>query len=298
MRSAPLIKLDRNTCVVIDGLIDMFLNLHVPSEISKWEEETSFVWMTMVPLVHLAFAEGNTSCSHGNMNGGNLGNYGYGYQNNDLSHNPLQNEGDCLGNEWSASAEWYKQASQMAVSDKVETIWETCEDATNIVSARESSSSDDMKESANCDSSLSCDELAQHIKKCKELEDRLVAQNSEKDTDAVNIAASSDTPVPECQSCTMACPRTNFVWPGSKSTQKLGIFSLVHMLSIKENQKLALSENLVEYLVCLSWQLNSSGKEKILASLSNFNLASPPSLKVAAKSVLARVNGLDMVYNS
>lgn len=292
MRSAPLIKLDRDTCVVIDGLIDMFLNLHVPSEISKWEEETSFVWMTMVPLVHLAFAEGNTSCSHGNMNGGNLGNYGNG-------HKLLRNEGDCLGNEWPASAEWCKQASQVAVSDKLETIWETCGDARNIVNVMESSSSDDMKESVNCDSSLSCVELAQHIiKKCKELEEQLVAQTSEKDTDVINSAASSDTLLPECQSSIMGCSGTNFIWPGSKSTQKLGIFSLVHMLSIKENQKLALSENLVEYLVCLSWQLNSGGKEKILASLSSFNLTSPPSLKVAAKSVLARVNGLDMVYNS
>ena len=58
MHSAPLVKLDGDICVTIDELIDVFLEQHVPNEISKWEEEMSFVWMTMVPLVHLAFAAG------------------------------------------------------------------------------------------------------------------------------------------------------------------------------------------------------------------------------------------------
>ena len=62
MRSAPLVTLDNDTGVVIDELIDLFLSKHVPSEISKWEEEHSFVWITMVPLVHLAFAAGKEYC--------------------------------------------------------------------------------------------------------------------------------------------------------------------------------------------------------------------------------------------
>ena len=90
----------------------------------------------------------------------------------------------------------------------------------------------------------------------------------------------------------------SFLWPGSKSTQNLGIFSLVHMLSIKENQQLAASENLIPYLICLSWQLDNDVKQKLLESLANFHVFSPPSLKVAAKSVLARVKGLDLVFNS
>ena len=58
MRSAPLVKLDEDTCVAIDELIDVFLEQNVPSEISKWEEDTSYVWMSMMSLVHLAFAAG------------------------------------------------------------------------------------------------------------------------------------------------------------------------------------------------------------------------------------------------
>ena len=55
-------KLGRDTCVVIDDVIHEFQERHVPSEISKWEEERSSVWMTMVPLVHLAFAAGKEYC--------------------------------------------------------------------------------------------------------------------------------------------------------------------------------------------------------------------------------------------
>ena len=147
MCSAPLVKLDIDTCVAILELIDLFLDSHVPNEISEWEEKSSYVWMTMVPLVHLAFAG-------------------------------------------------------------------------RIENNRQRSS----------------------------------------------------------------------------STQKLGIFSLVHMLSIEENQQLALSENLFPYLVCLSWHLPCDEKEKLRTVLAN-NVFTPPSLKVAAKSVLALTRGLDMVFN-
>ena len=60
---------------------------------------------------------------------------------------------------------------------------------------------------------------------------------------------------------------------------------------------LALAENLLPYLVFLSWYLKDDKREKLTISLANFHCApSPPSLKVIAKSVLALVNGLDVVY--
>lgn len=58
LRSAPLKKLDRVTCAAIDELIDVFLEQNISKEISKWEEDTSYIWVTMVPMVHLAFAGG------------------------------------------------------------------------------------------------------------------------------------------------------------------------------------------------------------------------------------------------
>ena len=105
------------------------------------------------------------------------------------------------------------------------------------------------------------------------------------------------TPVSEDNNCVTGNRKNQFTWPGSPSTQKLGIFSLMHMLSFKENQQLALAENLLPYLVCLSWHLKDDEKEKLRTSLANFHDDfSPPSLKVIAKSVLALVNGLDIVY--
>ena len=50
--SAPLVKLDRDTCVAIDALIDVFLEQHVPNEFSKLKKETCTIWMAMVPFVH------------------------------------------------------------------------------------------------------------------------------------------------------------------------------------------------------------------------------------------------------
>ena len=275
MRSAPLIKLDRNTCTVIDELINMFLGKHVPSEISRWEEETSFVWMTMVPLVHLAFAAGQGSCNDSDTSDSHHSNHNHDDQNNDVNCEILQGEEECfLGNKQS----------------------------TGTMIQKECASCDNIKDSRSSDTSLSSEELSYHIKrKYEELEgENLAAQNAlSLDCGNTQHSASktSDGSASESQRCLIACPGENFTHPGSKSTQKLGIFSLVHMLSIKENQELASAENLIAYLVCLSWQLNSVDRKKLSASLANFHPASPPSLKVAAKSVLARVNGLDMVFN-
>ena len=91
--------------------------------------------------------------------------------------------------------------------------------------------------------------------------------------------------------------KNKFTWPGSPSTRKLGIFSLMHVFALKENQQLAPAENLLPYLVCLSWYLKDDQREKLTISLANFHCTpSPPPLKVIAKSVLALVNGLDVVY--
>ena len=205
MRSAPLVKLDRDTCAAVDELIDMFLVRHVPNEISQWEESLSFVWVTMVPLVHLAFAAGE---------------------------------------------EWKKRAHC--------TIWK----------------------SENVEG-----QFATH--RIQSLDSRT--------TYGENSVASGDG---RSESQLGRNPRNeHFSWPGSKATQKLGVFSLVHMLSIKDNQQLALTENLVQYLTCLLWHLSSDEKDKLRASLANFKSVSPPSLKIATKSVLALVNGFDMVFS-
>ena len=160
------------------------------------------------------------------------------------------------------------------------------------------SASDNVSDSGSSDSLPSCEDVIQHMMwKCKlHHEDPLAALpfDSNKIHD---IFKTCDASKSKTQGCVIAPPGANFTWPGTRSTQKLGIFSLVSELSMKANQQVALSEDLVPYLLCLSWQLNRDDKEKLSASLANFQMNSPPSLKFAAKSVLARVNGLDMVFN-
>ncbi|XP_001624819.2 uncharacterized protein LOC5503878 [Nematostella vectensis] len=56
----PLIKLDSNTIKDIDKLLDKFMSLHKPEDISAWEEKHNYVWITMVPFITLAFAGGHS----------------------------------------------------------------------------------------------------------------------------------------------------------------------------------------------------------------------------------------------
>lgn len=270
MRSAPLIKLDRDTCVAIDELLDMFLEKHVPSEISEWEEEMSFVWMTMEPLVHLAFAAGKKSCNDTEMSADNDA-----YQICELESETQQS-----------------QEARFNLDDKQSETTDT---------QMECTPSGNLKDAESCDPSVSCEKGFTHHK-CEHIQGvftwGILSDSVSHTRDNLTETADIKDSASKIQGCETAEPEANFTWPGSKSTQKLGIFSLVHMLSITENQQLALSENLIPFLMCLSWQLDSDDKKKLSASLAHFPLVSPPSLKVVSKSVLARVNGLDLVFKS
>ncbi len=267
MHSAPLVTLDRDTCVAIDEIIDMFLNRHFPSEISKWEDEYSFVWMTMVPLVHLAFAAGKEY---------------YCDQVNGLKGNAPQSEEACF-------LERKRSQTDVTVVDEA--------------------GSADMKDSqSTCsDTELSYDnreEVHPHQTslKRKKVEDNFTTQTNQCLDSFVMYDASesmeTETLVSGDKNCECVMRDRQDQWPGSTLTQKLGIFSVVHMLSIKENQKLALSENLLPYLVCLSWHLKCDERENLRTSLANFdNNSAPPTLKVIAKSMLALVHGLDVVFS-
>jgi len=244
LRSAPLIKLDRDTCAAIDELIDVFLEQHVFNEISKWEEKVCSIWMTMVPLVHLAFAAGNEY---------------YFAQIKFLECDTTQSEDV-----------YFLKSKQSNAA-----ITEFDKDEA------ETSRSDDNREEKP---------IHQTSWKRKTIKSPTLYGTSE--------SMEAETSVTGGKTHVTLARKDQFTWPGSPSTQKLGIFSLMNMLSLKENQQLALAENLLPYLLCLSWHLKDDEREKIRTSLANFqNISSPPSLKVATKSVLALVNGLDMVFN-
>ena len=247
MRSAPLVTLDRDTCVAIDELIDEFLDSQEPSEISAWEEEMHAIWMTLVPVVHLAFAAGKEYYSdmHGNnhISGPHCGG------------TPHLNKELCF------------------VENKLSKA--------NIPKVDEVNSGDMVKSQSTCTSPL--------------LEDS--DRRQEKPSDVPESKKITTSLMSENEECVITGRKDQFTCPGSKSTQRLGIFSLLHTLAIKENQQTALSENLLPYLVCLSWHLKCDERQKLRTCLANFENIPPPSLKVAAKSVLAIVYGLDMVFN-
>ena len=243
LRSAPLIKLDRDTCAAIDELIDVFLEQHVFDEISKWEEKVCSIWITMVPLVHLAFAAGNEY---------------YSAEIKFLECDTTQSEDPYF---------LRSKLSNAAITEF------------NKDEAEASRSADNREEKL----------IHQASWKCKTIEVPTVYDTS----------GSMEAKTSVCGGTHPAKPgrKDQFTWPGSPSTQKLGIFSLINVLSLKENQQLAQAENLLAYLLCLSWHLKHDEREKLRTSLANFpHDFSPPPLKVIAKSVLALVNGLDMVY--
>ena len=208
--SSPRVKLNGDIGDAVDQLVDKFLAKHIPSEISQWEESLSFVWVTMVPLVHLAFAAGKK----------------------------LKNPAD-----------------------------QTLCKSSNVESQCAMHSNQPSDSTTTPDASTYGEKSAALGRHSESLE-------------SLGRSVQQEPP-----------------WPGSMAIQRLGIFSLVHMLSIEDNRQLALSENLLAYLVCLLWHLNSDDRDKLRTSLANFKSLSPPPLKIVAKSVLAFKNGLDVVYS-
>lgn len=247
MRSAPLVKLDRDTCVAIDELIDEFLDSHVPDEISEWEKKMSTIWMDISPLVHLAFAAGKEYYFHNDMKGISQD----GYQ--------INNDQRC-----ELSEEACFKESKLS--------------KTSIPEDDAAKSGDMQKSQSACSSPLDSDSGEGNLPNISE---------------SMKITTSS---MSENEDCVITGRKDHFTWPGSASTQRLGIFSLAHTLSIKENLQMASSENLHPYLVCLSWHLKHNEREKLRTAMANFHNMPLPSLKVAAKSVLAIVYGLDIVF--
>ncbi|KAL9957177.1 hypothetical protein ACROYT_G038783 [Oculina patagonica] len=56
IRSSALVHLDPHTAKSIDDHIASFLQMYKPVDISRWEEEHNYVWVTMIPFVSLAFS--------------------------------------------------------------------------------------------------------------------------------------------------------------------------------------------------------------------------------------------------
>ncbi|XP_031569592.1 uncharacterized protein LOC116304079 [Actinia tenebrosa] len=84
-------------------------------------------------------------------------------------------------------------------------------------------------------------------------------------------------------------------WPGTTETQKMGVFCIKHMLYLKENCQLLISQNLLPYLICLKWQLKGPLKTDLEEAMQKLpDGKCPPSLSVIARSQLAYVMGFEV----
>lgn len=55
-RASALVSMDPHTAKYIDNVIASFLTNNNPEDVSKWEEDHNYVWVTMIPFASLAFS--------------------------------------------------------------------------------------------------------------------------------------------------------------------------------------------------------------------------------------------------
>ena len=261
LRSCYLVNLDELTANTIDELITTFLDKCQPSEITKWEKDMSYVWMTMVPLVHLALAGGRCyqggSCSSCGKSG-----------KTPSCHEHSRDLGSKRTNDDSQDDASCRSDDIHADEETVALCMENFKIATKKIKTELFvTTGDELHKPLP----VPCTSLAQGI---HSVSDNL--SELEQDTSVLD-------------------ERKPATWLGSRATQRLGLFILQHMLSIEEDRTLFLSENLLPYAIYLSWVLEGGEKENMRTSLARFEKISVSSLKDLAKCVLAQMHGLDLV---
>ena len=226
-----MVRLDPLTAKCIDEIINSFLAKNQPTDISRFEENHNYVWVSMIPFVSLAFSGRQVkekSCGL-NLHGG-------------MSEEPQ----DIL------------QSSQ----DQP--------DGPNLLPANQFL---DVEGRSHAFSQNSVS-----IKEKKE------GSDNSKSADSFSI---SDVQLP-----TVAAERTGTAL-GSTQTQKLGLFTLQHMLYSSGNRQIVEGENLLLYLDCLCWHINSDDSKLLTAELRKYWSPRAASLAVICKSSLAFICGFE-----
>ena len=231
MLASPLVTIDDSTTHTINTLIDCCLSKITPTAIAMLEEIQCYVWVTLVPLVHLAFAGGLGRSRSGIPSSTN-------------------------------SAVCHRPAS---------TVLTTTDSETEV--------------KLPLDHYLGKSSFFPN----QEHPSYLLAKNLPPCGQACSTASN-------CERLPEDCFSMNNKFPGSSSVQQLGIFAIQHLLYSSANRQLLLLEGLLQYLICLSWQLQRGDKRILEQELNKFNGIEPPSLKAAAKSVLARLHGFETVF--
>ena len=260
------VELDSITVNTINHLIDGFLQCHKPDEMLDWEEEHGYVWVTLVPLIHLAFAGGP----------------------------PVKKPG--LGVDWGNT----KRDSTGSGCKNIET-------SAHIIDVREKLDlchiSSVIEQKPNVAVRTEGHRTEGHRTEGHRTEGHRTEGHSLTD-EVKNTSKQTAWPLSdhhylnfdanEKATCSKDIP-AEARFPGSTSTQKLGLFALKYVLCVEENRRLAESEKLLEYLMCLCWTLQSEERSVLTEQLKKFNVIRVPSLKTVCKSHLARIYGFQAV---
>lgn len=210
----------------MDDIIASFLATKKPTDISRWEENHNYVWISMIPFVSLGFS-GLQIQKEKDSSG--ISNYALN------SGNECANDNSC--------SEKHDPSFGMACSDKF--------DGPSMVSTNQ---------------------------------DGILKKNGMESADIERYEDSCNINVAEVRQETML---------GSIQTQKLGLFTLQHMLNSEGNQQLIENEHLLSFLDCLCWHVNPANGRLLNVELRKYWPPKPPSLSVICKSSLSFLYGFE-----
>ncbi|XP_068762520.1 uncharacterized protein [Montipora capricornis] len=243
-RASALVCMDPQTAECIDKIIAAFLAKHKPDDVSKWEENHNYVWVSLTPFVSLAFSGRQvTGCTNS-------------FLEIDCKKQKGEDKNEC-------------QATWNGIQDDV--------DGPNLLS--EKGMINDMSDADM--------QLGSHAFPDKKTGlEKPVQGTGNLDSTAGGTTGdhSLSGNVTENKQRTML---------GSKQTQKLGLFTLQHMLTSSGNQQLVKSERLLPYLDCLCGHISDDDAGLLKAQLRKYWSPSPASLSVICKSSLAFMLGFE-----
>lgn len=223
-----MVQLDPHEGKSVDDIIASFLATKKPTDISRWEENHNYVWISMIPFVSLGFSGLHIQKEKDSS--------GVSY---------ALNSGIECANDNSRSEE-HDPSFGMACLDKF--------DGPSMVSTNQNS---------------------------------ILKKNAMESADIERYENSCNINVPEKRQETML---------GSTQTQKLGLFTLQHMLYSKGNRQLIENEHLLSFLDCLCWHVNPTDGGLLNAELRKYWPPKPPSLSVICKSSLSFINGFETAF--
>ena len=225
IRASALVQLDPHEGKSVDDIIASFLATKKPTDISRWEENHNYVWISMIPFVSLGFSGLQIQKEKDSS--------GISYALN--SGNECANDNSC--------SEEHDPSFGMACLDKF--------DGPSMVSTNQNS---------------------------------IVKKNAMESADIERYENSCNINVAEKRQETML---------GSTQTQKLGLFTLQHMLYSNGNRQLIENEHLLSFLDCLCWHVNPADGGLLNAELRKYWPPKPPSLSVICKSSLSFIYGFE-----